>query len=111
MECNYPLIIKESQIHGKGVFSTWIIPKGSIFTCDVLLIDKSINALNKYHYPWDSINNSICIGFGSYLNHSSDPNVKIYKVDRDKLTKTFIALRDIEQDEELTLYYGDTFTP
>lgn len=45
--------VAKSTVHGKGVFATEFIPKGTILKCDVLLIDKSLSwNLFQYEYPW-----------------------------------------------------------
>jgi SET domain-containing protein len=51
-----------------------------------------------YYVPSYSINE---IGIGYYLNHSSTPNMGEVKGGED-----FVALRDIEIGEELTVDYG-----
>lgn len=99
--------IRKSSIHGKGVFSTVFIPQNTILVCDVIIVEK--NTIADYEYPWDGKHSSICIGFGSFFNHASVPNVKIFRIDKINLTKTFITLVDINVGEELTLYYNDKF--
>ena len=102
----YELIeIKFSKIQGKGVFAKQNIIKGTKLCCDVILIDNS-TVLKEYQYPWHKNISSICIGFGSYFNHSHNPNVKIYRVDKNKLTKTFITLKPISAGEELLIEYN-----
>lgn len=98
--------IKKSNIHGKGVFATDNIPVGTELICDVLLIDKNNNILVPYQYPWDKYYYSICIGFGSFFNHSYKPNVKIFKCDKINKTKTFKVISSIEKDEELFIKYS-----
>jgi SET domain-containing protein len=52
---------------------------------------------------------SICIGFASFLNHSATPNMKISGIDKTRMTKSFITLREIRCGEEITIYYNDKF--
>jgi len=104
--------VRESDIHGKGVFATKIINSGFEFSCDVLPI-KSENItidLENHIFPYfGGKEKCICIGFPTYFNHSKTPNVKILKLDREKQIKTFITLSDINIGEELTLYYNVKF--
>jgi hypothetical protein len=43
------------------------------------------------------------------MNHSLEPNMGMFKPDTENMTKTFMATKDIEMGEELTLYYSDEF--
>lgn len=98
--------IKNSNIHGKGVFSLVDIPIGTKLTCDVMIIDKKNKTFDEYHYPWLSPKyDSICMGFGNYFNHSIEPNVKILSIDKINLTKTFVTIKKISKNEELFLKY------
>jgi SET domain-containing protein len=96
-----------SKIHGRGVFAAWPIPKGTELECDVLLFDNEAQSLKTWSYPWSRNHYSVCMGFGSFLNHSEIPNVKIERIDKEKLTKTFKVIKDINEGEELFLNYGN----
>lgn len=98
--------IRNSKIHGKGVFAKNFIPKGTLLTCDVLVLNERPLSIKNYFYPWEGIEHSLCMGFGSYFNHSLTPNVRIKSINKRKLTKTFIILKDIEVGEELTIKYS-----
>lgn len=100
--------IKESNIHGKGVFATTKLERGLILTCDVLIVDQlsKEHPLYVYQYPWLFKKNCICIGFGSYFNHSKEPNVRIVSTDKIKLTMSFILLKDVYPSSELFIDYG-----
>jgi uncharacterized protein len=103
------LEIRKSPVHGKGVFATKNIPSKHIFICNVLLIPKNEDykgPLYEYHYPWSRTHDSICMGFGSFFNHSSMPNIRILNIDKDNLTKTFVTLRDIKKGEEIFIFYN-----
>ena len=82
------LTIKESPIHGLGLFATE-------------KIDKGVN-LGKSHYATES--EIIRTPLGGFPNHSDDPNIKIKKK---KKTRYFyiITLRVINPGEELTGKY------
>jgi len=101
--------VRLSDIHGRCVFANVAIPEGSELVCDVLLTKG--DDLKDYQYPWGKGISSICMGFGSFLNHSStDFNLRIYRIDKTHLTKYFVATRDIEIDEELLINYGRKLT-
>jgi SET domain-containing protein len=51
----------------------------------------------------------MCIGFPTFLNHSIEPNMGMFKPDIESMTKTFVSIKDIKKGEELTLYYSDEF--
>jgi SET domain-containing protein len=102
--------IKRSNIHGKGVFASKNLNKGTLLHCDVLLAHISDNlpdTLLKYTYPWDQHSIAICAGFGSYFNHSNSPNTIIKYLDKVNLIKVFQLLSDIKRDEELTIQYPE----
>ena len=102
--------INTSKIHGRGVFALTNIPKGTELICDVILFNNSVKELYKWSFPWDKNYFSICMGFGSFFNHSDLHNVKIKKIDKNKLTKTFELTKDVVNGEELFLNYGKHFT-
>jgi SET domain-containing protein len=98
------VIIKQSEINGKGVFATQKILKGTLLECDILETPKG-KVINDYIFPF--IGDRVClhIGFASFLNSSKNPNIKHIKIDTANLKSYFEILRDIEVDEELTLQY------
>jgi SET domain-containing protein len=97
--------VRKSNIHGRGVFATKSILSGTILECDIILLENNKKDLYTYSFPWDKNHYSICMGFASFLNNSENPNLKIKSIDKDKLTKTFITIRDIKADEELLIKY------
>ena len=62
--------------------------------------------LHDYYFLWgkEQQQAAIALGFGSLYNHCSTPNAH-YLADYDHLTFDFIALRDIEAGEEITVDY------
>jgi len=99
------VVIKESDIHGKGVFAEVDIKKGTILTCDVLEIIEH-QSISKYLFPYRGHTVCLHIGFGTYLNSSSSPNLKHTHIDKEKNISYFEVLSDIEALTELTLNYG-----
>jgi len=53
---------------------------------------------------------AIILGLGSMFNHSSLNQNVVWMRDLDRLTITYKTLRDIKQDEELCISYGDRLT-
>jgi SET domain-containing protein len=96
-----------SRIHGRGVFATMPIPKDTELECNVLVIDNDDKALKTWSYPWSRDQYAICIGFGTFLNHSKKPNLRIERINKERLTKTFRVVKDINEGEELLLNYGN----
>lgn len=98
--------VRKSKIHGRGVFAIEDIKEGTKLTCDVIVMDGIPEEIAKYTFPWSGNKSSMCMGFGSFFNHHHKPLVKIYSIDRENLTKTFIVLSDIKRGDELTLDYS-----
>lgn len=98
--------VGQSSIHGKGVFAKKNFKKGEV----VFIFKGEIyNRVNKNKN--DTYSNPNSIGFDKnkwidpvgefqYINHSCNPNMGI------KGKVTFVALRDIKMDEELTFDYS-----
>lgn len=103
--------IRDSSIHGKGVFAKKLILGGTELSFPVKTYSDNIPQLLKpYLFPWDIVNNQkiYCIcAVGSYMNHSNNPNIDIKRIDKKNKMITFVSLRDIKTNEELTLYYGE----
>jgi len=103
--------VRKSNIHGRGVFATQFIPKGTELICDVILINKTLQNnlkdIDIYSFPWDRTHYSMCIGFASFFNHNRIPNVKDSKIDKMNLKSYFMTINDINTDEELFMNYGN----
>lgn len=87
--------VKKSKIHGKGLFSTEKIRKGTLLgKCKVKKTKKP-----NLHTLWIG-NKMIDVTCDlKYINHSKKPNVVYY----DDLT--VVALKNIKKGEELTHQY------
>lgn len=97
------LIVKNSKIHGRGCFTNRKIKEGKKFTFPIIKIKP---CESDHLFPWEGKKyKSIVIGAPTFCNDSERPNFKIHDVNRNKLTKTFIALRDIDKGEEIFLNY------
>lgn len=101
---------------GRGVFARRKIKKGeTIEQCPIILItEKEVpdirkTGLHNYYFMWgdDPKNHkaAICLGFGSLYNHSYSPNATYKKLHNENLI-AFIAIKDIQKDEEITVNYN-----
>lgn len=100
----HPLVyVKESHIHGMGLFAKTPIREGDIIgEIEGLPVND-----NGPYVLWIDEENSKAIEVNNifkYINHAAMPNAVYY----DDLT--VVALRDIAPDEEITHFYGDTWT-
>lgn len=64
--------------------------------------------LAHYYFEWgeDCRQAAIALGYGSLYNHSYTPNAR-YEFREDEECLEFIALRDIEPGEEITINYNN----
>ena len=64
--------------------------------------------LAHYYFEWgdDCRQAAIALGYGSLYNHSYAPNAR-YEFREDEECLEFIALRDIELGEEITINYNN----
>ena len=105
------LRVKASPIHGLGVFTSGSLPKGlEIERAGILSIGQDV--LPDYTFGWPQ--NSkweefvIALGYGSYYNHSSEPNIEWISDEVNRLL-VFRTLREIAPGEELLSNYGDSY--
>ena len=86
--------VKESSIHGYGLFAIAPIKKG-------------FNLGVSHIYAPGFHQNHIRTPVGGFINHSDEPNcIKIESPEESMLTYfSLVTTRDIEQDEELTVKY------
>jgi len=106
--------VKQSPLHGKGVFATRHISKGEMLAkSDMALIHVNENlpeVLATLQFPWTEEYDAICISdVGSFFNHSSAPTAEVATRDFVNLIQTFVAKTDIEKGAEITIYYNDAF--
>ena len=93
-----PLVyVKDSSIHGKGLFAKSFIPSGTV----IGVVQGSPTTTNGDHVLWIDEN----VGFHvqcdlRYINHSNTPNAVYYA------NLEVCAIRDIQAGEEITHYYG-----
>ncbi len=106
--------LKDSTIPeaGRGVFAVVAINKGEVIEiCPVLVLPEDNYKLAKktilrdYYFMWGKKTSAICFGFGSFYNHSYEPNAT-YKKNIKEKTIEFIALEDIKKNSEITVNYN-----
>jgi SET domain-containing protein len=110
------IVVQSSPIHGLGVFCVDKIYSGELIEeCPILTLPiefgEVTSLLIDYRFNWPSGSNNwreqvVALGFGSFYNHSSNPNAYWYSSE-DRRTFHFIASRDIEVGEEIFVWYGD----
>ena len=106
--------IKQSHLHGKGVFATQNIAKGKeIVKSHMVPIHVNANlpeALATLQFTWTDEYDAICLSdAGSFFNHNSQPNAQITGRDFTNQIQTFAAKTAIAKGDEITIYYNDAF--
>lgn len=108
------LYLSQSKIKnaGRGVFADINIKKDELIEmCPVYVFPRSDyltlkkTSLRNYYFMWGKVTVAICFGFGSFYNHSYDANATYKKQIKDQ-TIEFIAVRDIQEDEEILVNYN-----
>jgi uncharacterized protein len=107
------LVLQSSRRHGRGVFAREPIAANELIeTCAVLVIPADerphldATTLGGYYFEWDDGAGAFPLGFGAFYNHASDPNAYA-EIDPATETLAYLALRDIDAGEEITISYGD----
>lgn len=106
-----PLIyMDESPGKGRGVFAKINIKKGQKIEEVPVIFMKSdefhdtnpSDVGENYVYYWDEDRVAVALGYGSLYNHAYEPNADY---EFDEHTISYIAMRDIAQDEEIFINY------
>jgi hypothetical protein len=84
------LTIKESDVHGLGLFATMDFPAGMDFG------ETHVFVVNKNRRDW------VRTPLGGFINHSEAPNCYINTESEDR---TLYSVRPIKKGEEITVYY------
>lgn len=105
--------VKESPGKGRGVFAQRNFRKGEVIeTCPFIVLPSeeidSLELTKLYNYYFavdpDSKDAAVALGYGSRYNHSYNPNARYYK-DFDNSLLKYVCIRDIQEDEEITINY------
>ena len=111
----HKIYISNSSIHGYGVFAGEIIYSGEVIEETPIFelgIEKgqSSSLMLDYRFNWpqggDWESQVIAWGYGSLYNHSEHPNA-FWRSNMERGTFEFVAIRQIEIDEEVLVWYGD----
>jgi SET domain-containing protein len=110
------LFVKDSPLHGRGVFTSIPIRRGGIIELAPLIVlskdDSSLikeSSLYSYYFLHGR-RGEICVvglGYASLYNHQYPANAK-YRFRLSKNLMEFSAFRDIEAGEEITINYNGT---
>ncbi len=108
----YRLIcVHEADGKGLGVFASKHFAKGeTIEQAPVIILPNpqwkflEKTDLRNHYWYWDDQAMAFSLGYGAFYNHGADPNARIVRK-YDQNVMEFVALRDIEVDEEITVDY------
>ena len=104
--------VKRVRGKGRGVFARRSIAEGEVIeSCPVLVVPAeevrngaAWTRLGEYRFDWGRGTVALALGYGSLYNHSYEPNA--HYEDIGGRTKLFVALRDIQRGEEITVNYN-----
>ncbi len=108
-----PVYIDNSEtLQIRGVHASRRIHKGELIeSCPIIPLREEDTAhidetvLTKYYFGWKDETNCIVLGYGSLYNHSDNPNAEYRRNFADHVLE-FYALRDIREEEEITIKYN-----
>ena len=108
------LEVRRTSAKGLGVFAREKFARGEIIEAVPVIVipadewphvEPTVLALYIFNFGPQDEHAAIALGYGSLYNHSYTPNAKYVKSWEEKLIR-FIALRDIEAGEEITVNYN-----
>ncbi len=100
---------------GRGVIALHALRAGQLVErAPVIVVDAAevervaATTLGRYYYEWGASEDqaAIALGYGSLYNHSYEPNLA-YEFREERMCIDYLALRDIEAGEELTINYNN----
>jgi SET domain-containing protein len=108
-----PVEVRESGVHGRGVFAVRSIRSGSVVDqCPLLYVsddDTPVGGtLMDYVFDAEGGGAWLALGLISLMNHHDQPNAAA-ELDADAQWITVRALCDIDIDEEVFIDYGPTY--
>ena len=104
--------VRKTGKKGRGVFAVTRIPKDTeIERVPVIVLPAQdifghtrTSKLADYVFNWKKDKMALALGYGSLYNHSFKPNAQYFVENQD--TMSYMALRDIEAGEEVTINYN-----
>jgi hypothetical protein len=106
--------VSKTPPRGRGVIAIKSFRKGDIIEIAPVIVFPPDNddfiggsKLNGYIYKWGPRNrfSALAMGCGSFYNHSYDANAK-YQGNHEEETIEFLAAKNIEEGEEVTINYN-----
>ena len=96
----WPVYVKESARHGKGLFAARKIAADTL----ILPLEGKQTQEDGVHVLWsaDGSEGLEVTNEAKYVNHAADPNAAYYE-------DGVWSLREIARDEEITHHYGDAW--
>jgi SET domain-containing protein len=106
------ILVKESPIHAKGIFTNSDIPKDEL----VIVVQGEVISGKECERREDEENNVYIFWNGryyidtvktlkiKYINHDCDANCEV--MERDKETLNLVSIKDIKAGDEITMDYG-----
>jgi hypothetical protein len=101
---NQSFYVRDSQIHGRGCFTTQLLRPSTIFRCPHFQVSTETrtsvtteNGIYELYSPF------------KFMNHSPDPVAELYQTD-DGGFELYI-LRRVRRDEEITIDYDPNCVP
>ena len=100
------LVVREGP-RGRGVFANRTFAEGeTVEVCPTVEISEGGGDLAAYLFESTTEGMFLVVlGFGMLYNHSSEPN--LYYFQENDAALAFVAQRQIDKGEELTISYGD----
>jgi len=104
--------VRKIRSKGRGIFAIAFIPADTVFERAPVLVmpakeiavDQEDTVLSHYMFAWGKNTVAMALGFGSLYNHSYSPNARYEDVSGQM--KNYIAIRDIQAGEEVTINYN-----
>jgi SET domain-containing protein len=108
----WPVRLKRSELHGRGVFARRTIAKGEVVEQAPLIVldgdDWDLVAetrLGGYVYELSKGRCAVAGGLGAFYNHASPANAE-YRADAKREVVTVYAVRKIKSGEEVCINYN-----
>lgn len=102
--------VRRSKLGGYGVFAGRRYSKGDhVERCLSLNVDEDAGGLENYLFDIEDVKKKsmLLLGNGSIFNHSERANLD-YEMATKRIV-AFVASRDVEKGEELTINYGENW--
>lgn len=104
-----PIQVRKSPIHGRGLFAAQPFKTGEVVghyrsRKTRQTAEENPYVIEVYDDEDNLVEHRIGLNEFRYINHSTDPNLEMHDDDL-----KFVAVKDIEEGDELTWFYGPEF--